>query len=790
MGKRIFILLLLSLSGLASLSQALTQTLKGTVTDNETRMPLAGANILELNSSPPNGAVTDAGGKFRLTILIGRITIRITYLGYEDLIIRDILVASGKEVDVNVALLEKVIQTSAVVVRSDKSGWKSINQMATISTNTIRTDDALRYAGGFYDPSRIVNAFAGVVTSNSDQSNDIVIRGNSSRGLLWRLEGIEIPNPNHFSDGQGGSGGAFSTITSNVIDNFDFFTGAFPAEFGNAFSGVMDLNLRKGNSDKNEYAFQTGMIGAGISMEGPFSERADASYLINARYTNFKFLSNLKIIDLGETNYAPRTKDLAFNINLPLKKAGNINLFGIFGSSELGKIAFRDITKWTSLSDQWEEMEKQSSGSIGIKYLYVVPDSKTYIKTVLAYTTFSNSYDEGYIDSAYVRSNSYYYSYNYPSLRSAMLVNHKFNSRNTIRGGLNFNYLSGIMSNFQKNSSGVFDTLVSPSAKGSLFQGYAQWKFRPTSDLEINTGIHLLESTVNRQFSIEPRFGLKWQVTPGNAFIAGFGLHSRSESLAVYNALVKNTEGVRSTLNSEMELSKALHWVAGLDLSLTNDIRFRLEGYIQYLYNIPIVNKMTSQYSTINSAERLPDAILENAGTGMNNGVEMTIEKAFTRNYYFLVTGSLFDSWYKAGDQRQYNTYYNTRYVSNILIGKDFYVGKNKRNSIGINAKYVLRGGYRYTPVDEKRSLTAKRIIYKNSATYEAQLPDFMRLDAGINFRRNHSRYSWIVMLDMQNATNRKNVFKRRFSFENGHIVSNDILSLGIIPIFNFRVEF
>ena len=258
MGKRIFILLLLSLSGFASLSQALTQTLKGTVTDNETRMPLAGANILELNSSPPNGAVTDARGKFRLTTLIGRITIRITYLGYEDLIIRDILVASGKEVDVNVALLEKVIQTSDVVVRSDKSGRKNINQMATISTNTIRTDDALRYAGGFYDPSRIVNAFAGVVTSNSDQSNDIVIRGNSSRGLLWRLEGIEIPNPNHFSDGQGGSGGAFSTITSNVIDNFDFFTGAFPAEFGNAFSGVMDLNLRKGNSDKHEYAFQTG----------------------------------------------------------------------------------------------------------------------------------------------------------------------------------------------------------------------------------------------------------------------------------------------------------------------------------------------------------------------------------------------------------------------------------------------------------------------------------------------------------------------------------------------------
>jgi len=208
------------------------------------------------------------------------------------------------------------------------------------------------------------------------------------------------------------------------------------------------------------------------------------------------------------------------------------------------------------------------------------------------------------------------------------------------------------------------------------------------------------------------------------------------------------------------------------------------------LFNIPIVNKYTSQYSTINSAERLPDAVLENEGTGLNKGIELTIEKAFTRNYYFLITGSLFDSWYKAGDKRHYNTYYNTRYVSNLLFGKDFYVGRNKKNSISINAKYVIRGGYRFTPVDEYKTMKSKRIIYETSASYGDQLPSFSRLDAGINFRKNHSFYSWIVMLDIQNAINRKNVFRRRFSFENGKIVSSDVLSLGIIPVINFRVEF
>jgi hypothetical protein len=790
MGRRILFLILLTLNVSSITSQGLSQTLKGIVTDKETNVSLPGANIFVLNSSPPVGAITDAEGKFKLTLQIGRISLKISFLGYEDLILNNILIASGKEVELNVSLLEKAVQTSEVIVRSDGATRKTVNQMAIISTNTIRTDDAMRYAGGFYDPSRIVNSFAGVVTSNSDVSNDIIIRGNSSRGLLWRLEGIEIPNPNHFSDGQGGSGGAFSAITSNVIDNFDFYTGAFPAEFGNAISGVMDLNLRKGNSDKHEYAFQTGMIGAEISMEGPFSGKKNASFLLNARYTNFKMLSDLKIIDLGETNFAPRTKDLAFNFNFPGNKAGTFNLFGVLGSSQFGKIAVKDFTEWSSLSDQWEEMEKQSFSTIGIKHLFSLPDSKTYIKSVLAFTTYSNSYYEGYIDSSYVLSKSYYYNYYYPSIRASLLLNHKFNAKNTIRAGININHLAGDMSNFQQNAAHLFDTLVSPTAEGYMLQGYIQWKYRPFTRLEVNSGLHILESAFNRNLNIEPRLGLRCMFTPSTAFILGFGLHSRSESLAVYNALIKSTSGRRENLNSNLDLSKAIHFVGGLDVSLSSNIQLRFESYIQYLFNIPIVNNINSQYSTINSAERLPDAVLTNEGTGVNKGIEVTIERSFIRNYYFLLTGSLFSSWYVPGDHHKYNTYYNTKYVSNILLGRDFYVGKDKRNSIGINAKANFRGGYRFTPVDEARSIKSKRVIYNTVLTYNNQLPYFMRVDAGINFRRNHPKYSWIIMLDVQNVTNRKNVFKRRFSFENGKIISNDIFSLGIVPVFNFRVEF
>jgi hypothetical protein len=790
MGKLILILTLLFLNNLASYSQSITQTLKGSVTDKETRMPLAGANIIILDSSPPAGTTTDSDGKFRIISETGRISIRISFLGYEDLIINNIFIASGKEVNINAGLQEKVVSTQEIYIRAVQNNKSNLNPMASISAHTIRTEDAMHYAGGFYDPSRIVNSFAGIITSNSDYSNDIVIRGNSSRGLLWRLEGIEIPNPNHFSDGQGGSGGAFSAITSNVIDNFDFFTGAFPAEFGNAFSGVMDLNLRKGNTDKREYAFQTGMIGAELSMEGPFNKKTNASYLLNARFTNFKILNDLNLIDLQETNYAPRTEDLVLNINLPTKKSGNFNFFGLYGSSALGKIASHDINRWNSLQDQWEELDQQSSLTAGLKYLYILPNSRSFIKSVIAYTYYSDSYSEGYVDSTFIRTDSYYSRYSYPSLRYSFMGNHKLNARHSLRLGFYFNHLTATMANFKKVSDNVFDTLVAPYAEGNLLQEYVQWKYRVTNNLELNTGFHILHFNINHQTSYEPRLGLRWQTGKRSAIIAGLGLHTRTEALSVYYANIKSTAGVRSPENNEMDFSKSFHYVTGIDISMRNDIQIHVEAYYQHLYNIPIVNKLTSQYSTINSAESLPDAILENAGIGYNRGVELTFEKAFTKNYFFLLTGSFFNSRYKAGDLQWYNTYYNTRFVSNLLLGKDFPVGNKKRNSIGINAKYIIRGGYRYTPVDEVKSLKAKRIISAVSMTYLNQLPSFMRLDAGVNFRRNNPRYSWILMLDVQNATNRKNVFRKKFSYENGQIVTRNILSLGIVPVFNFRVEF
>jgi hypothetical protein len=300
----------------------------------------------------------------------------------------------------------------------------------------------------------------------------------------------------------------------------------------------------------------------------------------------------------------------------------------------------------------------------------------------------------------------------------------------------------------------------------------------------------VISYSINSEMSIEPRFGLRWQFSKGKFFNIGAGLHTRTESFPVYYCLIKNDYGIPEPLNKDLGFTKSFQLVTGIDLSFSEDIHLRMEVYNQNLFDVPVINNSNSKYSALNSSEELPASLLSNKGLGFNRGIELTFEKLFSKNYYWLFTLSLFNSKYKPGDGKWYNTYYNTGFVSNILAGKDFYFGKNKRNSIGMNSKILFRGGYRYTPVNIARSLNLKRIIYDTSRTYGAQLPDFLRIDAGINFRRNNPGFSWMIMLDVQNVTNHRNVFRKRFSFENGAVITRNVFSLGAVPVINLRIEF
>ena len=278
-------LLILIVSGL--FGQTLTQTIRGTVIDKQTLQPIIGARVVVLESDPLIGSVTNVDGQFRLEgVAVGRQSIQVTYMGYEPVVMQN-LALTTKEMVLNITMIESVNSLTEVEVTSEKKG-ETVNKMANVSIRSFSVEESNRFAGSRNDVARMAQNFAGVQGAD-DSRNDIVIRGNSPTGVLFRMEGVDIPNPNHFAR-FGTTGGPISILNNNVLSNSDFMTGAFPSEYGNATAGVFDLKMRTGNNENQEFMFQFGFNGAELMAEGPFSDSSKASYLVSYRYSTLFLL--------------------------------------------------------------------------------------------------------------------------------------------------------------------------------------------------------------------------------------------------------------------------------------------------------------------------------------------------------------------------------------------------------------------------------------------------------------------------------------------------------------------
>jgi len=655
---------------------------------------------------------------------------------------------------------------------------------------TLRSQDASRYAGGYYDPLRMVANFPGVASGNSDDNNEIVVRGNSPRGLLWRLEGIEIPNPNHLSNGQGGSGGAFSIISTNSLSGFDFFTGAFPAEYGNAYSGVMDLNLRNGNASKHEYSLGISVVGAEASAEGPFNKSSGNSWFGNFRYANFDFLTKYGIIDQDEVGIIPRSMDWSFRTSFKTKKSGTFDFFSVGGSSRVGDVASTDPAQIKSGADKDEYLETHFMAVAGVKHLWIFPDSKSYLRSTAGFTFQKDETTNDQVDTLLRKTVTYSEVFAYPTFRWSSVFNHKFNVYHTIRLGFNVNILSGDLFAKRYVSAAVYDTLINTNARGWHSSYFVQWKYKPVNAIEVNTGLHLFHSGITHELVWEPRFGILFYLPYNQTISFGSGLHSRLEPLSIYNYRIKTDKTHRDEINSNLKTIKALHFMAGYNKQFGADWHIGFEAYYQSLFEVPIAVNIQSQYSILNSSYGLPDVIMANNGKGINKGIEFSVEKDFTHSYYFLFTASLFDSKYKAPDGNWYNTYYNSGFIYNLTGGKEFTVGSERQNILGFNFKTMTRGGFRFTPVDLDQSIKSKKMVYTISETYGERLPSFQRIDLGLSYRLNKATKAWIFMVDIQNVAGKKNVIRNKFTYQSGKIAESTSKTIGMVPVATIKMEF
>lgn len=777
---RLLLALLSFLGTTALFGQDFTQTVRGTLVDFDTKTPIISAKVMIITSSPIQGDISTEEGEFKIEqVPVGRVTLKVTAYGYQEMILPNLLLESGKEKLLNLEMQSDIQVVDAVRIKSQTDKSESINKMATVSAKTFTVEETNRYAGSINDPARMVQGFAGVV-GDAEGDNDIVVRGNSSRGILWRLEGIDIPNPNHFGN-TGSTGGPVNMLNGSMLANSDFFSGAFAPEYGNALSGVFDVKFRRGNNEKREYSFSAGVIGLDGSLEGPLKKGYRGSYLINYRYSSIALLDAAGILDFGGI---PKYQDASFNFKLPTKKFGNFSIVGLGGVSSIFE---RDIDDSTDYEYGNYDL-KARMGVAAIKHSYIL-NSKMYIKSYVSASTASNGGEGMERDSNDVLYTEENERFTESNIKVQTILNYQYNRKNTFQlGGTYTHLMYDFLYEEDEFNSGTLKPLIKSKGSGDMVQSFMSWKHRFTNELSVVTGVHYTHLLLNNNFAIEPRAGLTWQQSTMNTFSAGFGLHSRVESLATYRYNFLQDDGTYSFPNKELDFAKSAHYVVGFGRRLTENLRLKTELYYQYLYNLPVENDVTSSLSLSNFNGGIPDFEMVNKGTGTNYGIELTLERFFAKNYYYLFTTSLYKSQYTALDGVQRDSRFNGNYVFNFLGGKEFKFGKGRNKTFGVNTKLALIGGNRYTPLDLDASIASGFGVYQTDKPFSAKADDIFIANLGVTYRVDKEKVSHSFKIDIQNITNNKARVNPYFNENTNSVVYSTQLSF--IPNIIYTIKF
>ncbi|SEL37444.1 Outer membrane receptor proteins, mostly Fe transport [Aquimarina amphilecti] len=775
-----------------------TGVIKGIVIDKQSETPLVGATVELLNANETNGVITDLDGYFTLDkVPLGRQVIRVSYIGFESITLPNVVVTSGKDAVVNVALIEAFDRLDEVIITSDTNKARSINKLTSVSARQFSLEEVTRFSGGRSDVGRLAANFAGV-SAPDDSRNDVVIRGNSPTGLLWRLEGVPIPSPNHYST-LGTTGGPVSALNPNLLKNSDFITSAFPAEYGNAIGGVFDLGFRNGNKDDYEYTAQVGIFtGIEAMAEGPLGKN-NGSFLVAGRYS----LVGLLGVGAGGTSAAPNYSDISFNLDFGKTKLGNFSLFGIIGVSDIDFLG-DDIDEDDLFAAEDENTFVESRfGVIGLKHRINITD-KSYLKTIISGSFTGNDFlVDRFVDKdtqqeriiRYTEADNTENRYTFSTLYNA-----KLSSRSTIRTGIlleNIGVASLLSDRTEQpdlNTDGDPDlfTFRDIDENLTIIQPYLQGQFRLTEKLTLNAGIHGQYSSLNDQFVIEPRAGLNYKISQNHRLSFGYGLHHQPIPLPLL-FLNEEVNGELLQTNKNLDFVRSNHYVLGYDIKLGVSWRGKVEIYYQDIDNAA-VESFPSSYSSLTEGADFGfdnDRIsLLNEGTGYNQGIELTLERFFSKGYYGLLTTSLFESKYEGSDGIERNTPFNNGYVINLLAGKEFAMGKTKKDVLFFDTRVTFSGGRYYTPVDLTASQAAGFEVLLEDFAFSEQNDGYFRWDVKFGYKINSSKKktSHQFYVDLQNVTANENLFARRYNRLTNDI--DEVNQIGFFPDFGYRFEF
>lgn len=780
----------------AQSTDGLTQQIKGTIFDAVSKTTLIGATIQVIESDPILGTVTDLDGNYILNnVPVGRVDLLVSYLGFESKTIANVVVTSGKETILNIMLVEAIVAGKEITVNAYKNIGLPTNDMAIVGARSISTEEITRLTASFNDPAFITSNFAGVRNSGSG-GNDIIIRGNSPKYMQWRLEGIPITNPNHFAD-QNLVLGSTSTLNANLLATSDFYTGAFPAEYGNAVSGVYDIKLRNGNSEKYEGIIGFGLIGSDLTLEGPIKKGSGSSFLVNYRNSTSSLLTDLGLVEIEGD---PRFQDAAFKLTIPTKKAGIITAFGLGGYSSF---SLKDVTPfdWDSpgnsglRTDVAEDFNKSSLlFNTGINHFLTI-GNKGYLTTSLSYSIEGLEEDVvQYLSDSDITQDGFISDLNKSRFQISSTYFHKLNARSSFHIGSDLAiYMQTFDQELRETPEQSMVQLQDFDEQIVNLRNFFSFKHRVNEALSFTAGLQNNNVFFNEQFTLEPRLATKWQFTDKSALNFGYGLHSTLENLHHYYANIQREDGSFDQPNKNLELMKAHHLVAGIDHYFNPDLLGKIEVYYQHMYDVPVHDDLNSYYSTINEGAEIEYFELNNSGTANNYGVEFTLQKFFSDEYYFMVNTSIYESKYTANDGIERDTKFNGNYAINAIFGKEFSrLGQKNNQTLGINIKAFAGGAHKIIPLLRNAQGAidvdpANNQYFDYNRAFSTDLDDLymITLSASYKFERDHTSHE--ISLNIENITNYKAKLTEYYDASNANKLGHTTM-FGILPNLMYRV--
>ncbi|MDR1527059.1 MAG: carboxypeptidase-like regulatory domain-containing protein [Dysgonamonadaceae bacterium] len=786
MKKKTLVLWAIMIAGISIQATAQTKgNIRGVIIDAASGQTLPYVTVVVLNTSPVVGATTDEQGVFTLPSLsVGRYNIQASFIGYEPATIREVMVSSAKETVLEITMKESVLTLDEIVVRPKTNKEAPLNPMAMAGARMLSVEEASRYAGGFDDPARLVTAFAGV--AGDVTSNSIAIRGNSPQSLQWKLEGVEIPNPSHYPEIAGVGGGVLTAFSSQVLGNSDFFAGAFPAEYNNALSGVFDMALRNGNNQRYEHTAQIGTLGVEFASEGPFKKGERASYLFNYRYSSMALAGDIVGGDLAKVA-GMRYQDLSFKINLPTKKAGIFSLWGIGTSDGFISDLPDDLTGYDYIPI--EQTARQYMGAAGLGHKIFLNEN-SFLKSTLAVTyaenhTTTNLYDanrqnpQPIQDMLDKNANLVFNSY----------LNTKFSARHTNRSGVTLTGLFyddnySIAPNYPYSKGEAMQNFADTDGNSLLASAFSQSSYQFNERFTAQYGINVQYFALNRHWTFENRASIRWQPVSRHSVALAVGSHSRHERLDYY--FVTTPETGDRLVNKDLDFAKAYHAVLSYDWSISENIHFRIEPYFQYLYDVPVVPG--SGISIINQTDFYMTHRLVNDGKGRNFGVDFTFERYLKDGYYYMLTASIFDSKYRGGDGIWRNTRYNRRFLANALGGKEWMLGRNRQNVLGVNIRLNLMGGGYYTPLDEAASLAGQRPVEDENRIMDSHNSPAFTAHITVSYKINKPGLGHEFGVKMLNVTGSKDFYNFDYNYRTGQM--EQTTAAVSIPNIYYKISF